>query len=86
MPVNIYLHLKVKVKYCEEKEHLMDLLHRGCSISYDFLFGDIDSFDPNAFLSEKTIATAFMLPIGKPLKVAKVAKDVVDNSKDMQKL
>ncbi|MFL0504207.1 hypothetical protein ACH0B5_00540 [Ureibacillus sp. 179-F W5.1 NHS] len=63
----------------------MDLLHRGCSISYDFFFGDIDSFDPNASLSEKTIADAFMLPIGKPLKAAKVTMDVVDNSKDIVK-
>ncbi|WP_241559394.1 HNH endonuclease [Lysinibacillus halotolerans] len=55
-------------------------------LAYDFLFGDIETlFDPNASLSDKAIAAAFMLPIGKPLKAAKVAMDAVDNSKDIAK-
>ncbi|MFL0504205.1 hypothetical protein ACH0B5_00530 [Ureibacillus sp. 179-F W5.1 NHS] len=55
-------------------------------LAYEFLFGDIETlFDPNASLSDKAIAAAFMLPIGKPLKAAKVAMDAVDNSKDIAK-
>ncbi|MFL0504184.1 hypothetical protein ACH0B5_00420 [Ureibacillus sp. 179-F W5.1 NHS] len=48
-----------------------DALAQLGDLAYDFLFGDIETlFDPNASLSDKAIAAAFMLPIGKLIQVS----------------